>query len=67
MKKEDITITYEQDYCPRLDVTIIMEYIRKGDDLLQQRVSGFYYGQPDLDGLIEFKEDNKIILKKESE
>lgn len=63
MKKEDITITYEQDYCPRLDVTIIMEYIRKGDSLLKQRVSGFYYGTPDLNGLIKFKENNELIVK----
>ena len=63
MEKDDFKIIYEQDYCSRLDVTIIMEYIKNGNNILKKRVSGFYYGEPDLNCLIKFKENNELIVK----
>ena len=65
----DFKIIYEQDYCEHLGITIIMQYIYIDNDIAKQKVSGFYYGEPDLESLQKFKDKNFInnleVLKNE--
>ena len=65
----DFKIIYEQDYCEHLGVTIIMQCIYIDGDIAKQKISGFYYGEPDLESLLKFKEKNIInnmeVLKNE--
>lgn len=41
-----IRIELEQSYIGRNDATIIWEYTYKGDNLIRERIVGYYHGEP---------------------
>lgn len=50
-------IVYEQTYVPYVDITIIMKAVyNKDKEQIEYKLSGYYFGKPDLDGLERFKE-----------
>lgn len=62
----DFKIIYEQDYCEHLDITIIKENIYQDGDIIKQKISGFYYGEPSIESLLKFKDKNFIDNLKEN-
>ena len=58
-------IRYEQDYCKYFDMTVIRKIVLLNGVSIEEKISGFYYGESDLDGLDTFKEKN--YLKNENE
>lgn len=59
----DYKIEYTQDYCEHLDMTIIVKYVLKDGNIIKTSISGFYYGEPDLEGLETFKEKNSFSIE----
>ena len=57
---KDYKIEYVQAYTPRMDITIIMKYIYCNNKIIQQEVSGFYYGEPSLSDMQTFLNKNYI-------
>ena len=53
-------VEYEQDFCKSFDITVIRKLTYIGKQLIEEKISGFYYGSPDLTGLETFKEKNYI-------
>lgn len=50
-------IIYEQDYISKFDITIIMKAIyNEKENLLSYKLSGYYFGKPNLEDLEIFKE-----------
>lgn len=56
-------IKYTQDYCKHLDMTIIIRYVLKNEVIIKTKISGFYYGEPDLEGLETFKDKNEFCIE----
>lgn len=57
-------IKYEQTYVPYIDITIIMKAIYdENNEQISYKLSGYYFGKPDLDGLNTFKDSLKDNIK----
>ena len=54
--KEDDEIRFKvgQTYTSENDATIIWEWTYKGDDLIRERIVGYYHGEPDVDSMKEY-------------
>lgn len=58
---ENIKIEYYQEYIQKLDITVIIKEIHQGEKIIQ-KISGFYYGVPSLEGMEQFKDKNEARL-----
>jgi hypothetical protein len=59
MRRNNMKIQYEQYYVEKADITIIMKaIINEKDEQIKYELSGYYFGDPSIYGLEEFK-DNK--------
>ena len=57
-------IIYEQTYVPGVDITIIMKAVYdKDNEQISYKLTGYYFGRPDLDGLDTFKDSLKDNIK----
>jgi len=45
----------ESHYAPYADMTYIVEYTMRGDEVLKVEVVGFYFGKPDEDATKQYK------------
>lgn len=56
-------ITYEQTYIPYVDITIIMKATYdKNNEQISYKLTGYYFGKPNIKGLETFKESLKEVL-----
>lgn len=57
-------VFYIEEYCERLDMTIIFKYSLVNDATIE-KISGFYYGKPSKEATEQFKEKNYMITEKD--
>lgn len=51
--KQEIRIKVDQTYTAGNDATIIWEWIYKGEDLIRERIVGYYHGKPNKEDMKE--------------